>query len=149
MFYILEGFIFTMLAATMSGMHGRWARDLALPFGMLAERIWVLVPVIFIAVSISWSRNRLGRWHHAVHFMACGCILLPCLIFSLQTSRIALNDMPTAEVSKEIQARFQGQVIIVGGSGGMRAYAANTLDRDAVAQAIFALDPKLKPTNAE
>ncbi len=147
MFYILEGLIFTILAAGMSGVHGRSAREIGLPFGAIAEGIWVAVPVIFLVVAISPVRKRLARWQHFVHVAAFGCITLPILIFFSQTNQIPLTDFPSTEASREIRERFRDQVMIVGDSGGTRAYFPETLDRNEVAQVIFALDPSIKPTN--
>ena len=149
MFYILEGLIFTILAADMSGIQGRWARELGLPFGAVAESIWIAVPVLFIAVAIPPVRKRLGRLQHFVHAAAIGCIFLPILIFFTQTQQIPLTDFPSTEASKEIRERFSNQVMIVGGSGGTRAYLRDSLDRDEVAQVIYELDPSIKPTNTE
>ena len=149
MFYILEGLIFTILAADTSGIQGRWAKELGLPFGSIAEGIWVTVPLVFILVSIRPIRKRLGRWQHAVHAMAFGCILLPIFIFSTQTSRIPLTDFPDTEASQAIRERFNNQVLVVSGGGGTRAYVSNAIDRDDVAAAIFELDPSVKPTNTE
>ena len=149
MFYILEGLILTILAADMSGIQGCWARQLGLPFGNIAEGIWVTVPIIFLAVSIPPIRKLLGRWHQAVHVIAFGCILFPILIFSTQTSQIPLNRFPNAEASKAIRERFHGQVLITASGGGTKAYVSKAIDLDEVAKTIFALDPLLKTSNTE
>jgi len=147
--YILEGLIFTILAADMSGVQGRWARELGLPLGAIAESIWVVVPILFVAMAIPAVRKGLGRWQHFIHVAALGCIFLPILIFSSQTKQIPLTDFPNSEASKGIRERFQNEVMIVGGSGGTRAYLRNTLDRDEVERVIFELDPSTKPTGTE
>ena len=91
----------------------------------------------------------LGMWHHLIHLLAICCILFPVLIFHKQTSRIALEDFPDAKATAEIRERFDGQVMVVGGSGGASAYVSNNLDQDEVAKVIFGLDPSVKPTNTE
>ena len=149
MLYILEGLIFTILAADMSGIHGRWARELGLPFGNIAEGIWVVVPIIFLAFSIPPIRKLLERWHQAVHVIAFGCILFPILIFFTQTSQISLNRFPNTEASKAIRERFHGQVLIIACGGGTKAYVSNAIDRAEVAKTIVALDLLLKPSNTE
>ena len=149
MIYILEGLILTVLAADMSGIHGRWAKELGLPFGGVAEGIWVVVPIVFLAVAIPPIRKQLGHFHHLVNIFAICCVILPLLIFFAQTSEVRLSDFPNTEASRQIREQFHGQVLVVGGSGGTRAYVSNAKDRDDVADVIFALDPTVKPTNTE
>lgn len=68
--YILEGCILTVLAAGSSGIQGQWAAQLGLPFGWLSAMIFVIVPIIFIAVSIPPFRRRLGHFQHLVHLVS-------------------------------------------------------------------------------
>ena len=147
--YILEGLALTIVAADSGAIQGRLASELGLPFAMIAERIWVTVPVLFLVVSIPRFRKQLGRWQHLIHVAAVGCIILPILIFFSHTNQIPLNDFPSVDASKAIKEQLHGHVVFVGGGGGTRAYLPNTLDKDEVAQAIFALDPNSKPTNTE
>lgn len=149
MFYILEGLIFTIVAADMSGIHGRWAREIKLPLGAVAEEIWIAVPLVFMLVSFSEIRKRLGRWLHAVHAIAFVCPLIPPLVFHAQTSQIPLNGFPDTEVCKVIREQFDNQILFVSDGGGTRAYVSSAINRNHVAEVIYKLDPKINPTSTE
>ncbi|MCP5559652.1 MAG: hypothetical protein H7A55_18045 [Verrucomicrobiaceae bacterium] len=147
MVYIFEGLIVSILAADASGIQGSWDRQLGLPFGRIAEEIWIAVPILFLVLAIPSIRNQLGRWQHAPHAVAIGCVFFPVLTLFTQTRQIPLNHFPTTDASRALREQFHGQVLIVGEGSRTVAYVSNALDHDKVAEAIFALDPTVKPSN--
>ena len=147
--YIPEGIILTVLAADTSGIQGQWAAHLQLPFGVLAAMIWLIVPFIFIAVSIPFVCKKLGWWQHLVHIVAIGCIAFPVVVFCLQSRPIDLRKYPSREVATQLRTRFNERIIIVSSRGYVNAYVPRSFDKNEVAKMIFSLDPSLNPRITE
>jgi len=146
---LFEGLILTIVAANISGIQGHWAKEMQLPFGSLAESIWMVVPLLFILVSIPALRKELGRLLHFVHLVALGCVLLPIVIFTQQTHQIRVQGPPRSEAAAAIRAVCGGRVLFVSDGEGACAYVPSSLDRSEVARRIFLIDPTLNPTHAE
>jgi hypothetical protein len=147
--YLFEGLILTILATNTGGIQGHWAKEMQLPFGSLAESIWMVVPLLFILVSIPALRKELGRLLPFVHFVALGCVLLPIVIFTQQTHQIPVLGFPKSEAAAAIRAAYGGRVLFVSDGEGTWAYVPRSLDRSDVAQRIFLIDPTLNPTHSE
>jgi len=145
--YIPEGIILTVLAADTSGMQGQWAAGLGLPFGSLSAAIFLVVPLIFIAVSIPAICKRLGHFQHIVHIVALACIAMPVLIFSSQSESIPLRHWPEVATSRRIHEQYKGRIMIMASSAVPRAYFPRSAGKDKVAKAIFAVDPTLNPNH--
>jgi hypothetical protein len=146
---LFEGLILTIVAANISGIQGHWAKEMQLPFGSLAESIWMVVPLLFILVSIPALRKELGRLLHFVHFVALGCVLLPVVIFTQQTHQIPVLGFPKSEAAAAIRAVYGGRVLFASDGEGVCAYVPCSLDRSDVAKRIFLIDPTLNPTHSE
>lgn len=149
MIYLFEGLLLMMMASNQSGVQGRHAIELGLPFGWLAATIWILVPVIFVTVSIRKVRERVGLFQHVVQPLAAAAIFLPTFVFSTQTEKIPLRGYPTVEAMREVLSRFDDRVLFSSYSTRTHAYIPKSLDRNEVAFVIYELDPTVDPTSAE
>jgi len=149
MFYLFEGFILMMVALDQSGIKGRHAMELGLPFGWLAESIWIIVPILFIALSIPRFRQVAGFYQHFVHPITFVAILLPTIIFSWQTESIPLRDSMNHVAVEEVRDRYNDTILFVTDSRGRCVYIPKSLDRDEVAATIYAIDPSVDPGRVE
>jgi len=148
-YYLLEGFVLTMVAAETGFIPGGWAWRLKLPFGMLAATAWYIVPLIFIAASIPFVRNKIGRLRHLVHIVAFLCIVLPLVVFGMQSRSIKLRDLPSREISMKLSEKYNGRIILLSNRGRTYAHVPRSFDQNEVARTIFELDATLNPDDPE
>jgi hypothetical protein len=147
--YLLEGLIFTILAADSCGTYGQRAKQIQLPFGTLAELIWVFIPVAFISVSIPAFRRKICRYQHWIHLYAVSCAIAPVFIFTQQSQKIPILDFPNREASAIFLERYDGRVLYVSTRGHKNAIIPRSLDSTEIARELYSLDPSLNPASAE